>query len=110
MQKTDEKNTEIQKEIDKINEDALKAANFDVQLAKELLEKANSLSKEISYKKGLARNLYIYGYFYLRTSKYDNAKTSTDEAISIYENLGDKTGVGHCYNNYGGVYLYKSGF
>ena len=110
MQKTDEKNTAIQKEIDKINEDALKAANFDVQLAKELLEKANSLSKEISYKKGLARNLYIYGYFYLRTSRYDDAKTSTDEAISIYENLGDRKGVGHCYNNYGGVYLYKSDF
>jgi len=110
MQKNDTKNKDLQIEIDKINEDALKAANFDIKLAKELLEKANTLSKEISYKKGLARNLYIYGYFYLRTSRFDEAKIATDEAISIYENLGDKKGVGHCYNNYGGVYLYRSDF
>jgi signal transduction histidine kinase/predicted negative regulator of RcsB-dependent stress response len=110
MQKPERKNNELQKEIDKMNEDALKASNSDVHLAKELLDKANSLAKEISYKKGLARNLYIYGYFYLRTSKYDEAAAATDEAFSIYENLHDRRGVGHCYNNYGGVYLYKSDF
>ena len=70
MPESNQKKLELQKEIDKINEDALKAANSDVHLAKELLEKANTLSREISYKKGLARNLYIYGYFYLRTSRY----------------------------------------
>ncbi|MBS1493891.1 MAG: tetratricopeptide repeat-containing sensor histidine kinase [Bacteroidetes bacterium] len=110
MKNNEHNNTELHKEIDKLNEDALKAANFDVHLAKELLDKANTLSKEISYKKGLARNLYIYGYYYLRTSKYDEAKNVTDEALSVYENIGDKSGVGHCYNNYGGVYLYKSDF
>lgn len=110
MSQTEQKKSDSQKEVDKLNEEALKASNFDVQLAKELLDKANSLSKQISYKKGLARNLYVTGYYYLRVSKYDEAKAVTDEAFSIYENIGDKTGVGHCYNNYGGVYLYKSDF
>lgn len=110
MKNTEDKNTGLRNEVDKLNEEALKASNSDVQLAKELLEKANKLSKEISYKKGLARNLYIYGYYYLRTSRYEDAKTVTDESISLYENSGDKAGVGHCYNNYGGVYLYQSDF
>ena len=68
MKNTEDKNTDLRNEVDKLNEEALKASNSDVQLAKELLEKANNLTKEISYKKGLARNLYIYGYYYLRTS------------------------------------------
>lgn len=100
----------IKEEIDKLNEEALKAANNDITLAKELLDKAQSLAKEISYHKGLARNYYLYGYYYLRISKFDEAKEITDEAYSIYENLGEKAGMGHCYNNYGGVYLYKSDF
>jgi signal transduction histidine kinase/Flp pilus assembly protein TadD len=100
----------LQKEVDKLNEEALKASNNDVVIAKELLDKAQSLAREISYQKGLARNLYIYGYFYLRTSKYDDAKKCTDEAFSVYQNLNDKAGMGHCYNNYGGVYLYQSDY
>jgi len=100
----------LQKEVDKLNEEALKASNNDVVVAKELLDKAQSLAREISYQKGLARNLYIYGYYYLRTSKYDDAKKCTDEAFSVYQNLNDKAGMGHCYNNYGGVYLYQSDY
>lgn len=100
----------LQKEVDRLNDEALKASNNDVVAAKELLEKANSLAKEVSYQKGLARNLYVYGYYYLRTSRYDEAEKSTDDAFSIYENLNDKAGIGHCYNNYGGVYLYQSNY
>lgn len=110
MQELLTEHSEQQQEIDKLNEDALKAANFDIHLAKTLLEKANTLSKEISYNKGLARNLYLWGYYYLRISKYDDSQTCTDEALSIYENLRDIKGIGHCYNNYGGMYLYKSDF
>jgi len=103
-------NHTLETEIDRINEDAMKACNTDVNLAKQLIQKARTLAIENNYKKGLARNYYISGYLNIRISKYEESKKDTDEALSIYQNIGDKIGVGHCYNNYGGVYLYKSDF
>ena len=101
---------ELEKEIDRLNSEALKACSIDVNLAKELIQKAQQLARENSYKKGLARSLYISGHYNLRISKYGEAREDTDEAISMYENLGDKYGIGNCYNNYGGVSHYTSDF
>jgi signal transduction histidine kinase/tetratricopeptide (TPR) repeat protein len=72
------------KKIDDLNSTAWSNRVNDSQRAIQYSKEAIQLSREINYKKGLANALVLKAFGYIRTSDFDKATASLDEAETIY--------------------------
>jgi tetratricopeptide (TPR) repeat protein len=69
----------------------------------DLLE-AQSLSKKINYKDGLANALQRIGILLMNKNNYSEAMDYYKKAIAIKKELGDKKGIADCTSNMGIIY------
>jgi class 3 adenylate cyclase/Tfp pilus assembly protein PilF len=66
---------------------------------------AKKLSEKLKYKRGLAQSLKNIGIGYYQQGKYANAITNWDQAMAVWDSLGDKVGVANMLCNQGSVYF-----
>ena len=66
---------------------------------------ARSLAEEINYKKGLALALKQVGYGKYLQGIYTDAVKSWQQALEVYQSMGDKTGVANMLSNQGAIYF-----
>ena len=66
---------------------------------------AKELSTKLDFKKGLALSLKNIGIGYYQQGQYSNAISHWEEAMVVYDSLGDKVGVSNMLNNEGSVYF-----
>ena len=74
-----------------------------IQLTKDALEKSRSLANE----KLIASALNKMSLFLMITGSFEESKNQAEEAISIFEKIGDKTGIADAKYNLAGM-LYKT--
>lgn len=90
----------------------MKYADSALDLANQLL---NAETKEKTAVKQTARkeiaNAYYYkAFIYNIKSNYSEALNNSLIALKIYEEIGDKIGIGKCYTNKGNSYLGQSNY
>ena len=71
-------------------------------------EQALELSKQLNFKRGLARANVVLGVNYLSKSKLDTGMTYFSTALDLYEEIDDKKGIVNCYIDMGLVYRLKN--
>lgn len=93
--------------IDEILNNALKLRVSDISSSIEKAKEALSFSHESDYPKGEAfANSYL-AFFYMITTRHQEAIPHIDAAISYFESVGDKFGLAFNYNTYGSIH-YKT--
>jgi signal transduction histidine kinase len=95
--------TDIEK-IDARNALAWRLQNSDTVRAIILAEEAATQAMTYDYKKGLADSLKIRGWFELQRSNYMLAKDFSEQALILFEELGDRKSKGQSLNSLGNVY------
>src|SRR4051812_15315312 len=80
--------------IDQLNNEAWAINRKDAQKAIDMSRKAYEESLAIGYKKGIALALKTLGTAHIWLSKNEEAATHCFEAISIFNELGDKINEG----------------
>jgi len=68
---------------------------------------AGELADEIQSVKGKARNVYIKGIIYMEQANFNVAINNFEEAIQLYNSLGDLNGIAKCKNGLGVLNYYK---
>src|SRR3569833_463421 len=63
--------------------------------------KAVSLSRKINYKAGIANGLVQTGHANFFKGRFAQGQLEFDQAITIYKNINDLTGLSNCYKLYG---------
>ncbi|MEO6166900.1 MAG: adenylate/guanylate cyclase domain-containing protein [Chitinophagales bacterium] len=66
---------------------------------------SKNLAEKIDYKPGLALALKNMGIGYYLNGKYVEAINTWQEALEVYDSIGDKTGVANMLSNQGAVYF-----
>ncbi len=88
----------------------LKAARqyeFDnLDLSKEYVNKALTLSKKAKYYIGEADSYLFMGLLKEDIADYDNAKKYFNKALDVFKKTDNKKGIGTAYNNLGSMYEY----
>ena len=72
--------------------------------AKEYLEKALAISKEIGDRYGEGTCYKELGNVFLGLHEFDKAKEYLEEAVAIIKEIGDRNGEGTCYRELGNVF------
>ncbi|MCX6231990.1 MAG: tetratricopeptide repeat protein [Bacteroidetes bacterium] len=66
---------------------------------------AKNLSEKLKYKRGLALSYKNIGIGYYQQGIYTSAISNWDQAMAVWDSLGDKVGVSNMLNNEGSVYF-----
>ena len=72
--------------------------------AREHLDKALAIKKEISDRNGEADCYMRFGTMHLSVDEYGNAREHFEKSLEIRKEIGDRTGEADCYGMLGGVY------
>lgn len=96
--------------VNLLNKIATKIFASDGDKALKLLKESESLSDELSYKKGKAYSLLFSGNIMVNRADYTNAITYFDNAFEIYKSLRDKGGMANCHFNFGRSYFYLGNY
>ncbi|MEO8712694.1 MAG: tetratricopeptide repeat protein [Parafilimonas sp.] len=92
----------LEQKIDNLNSIAWNNRVNDSEKAMQFSQEAFPLSRQVNYKKGLADALVIESFGYIRTSAFDKATISLDEAESIYKSSENIRGLA-VLNEYKGI-------
>lgn len=92
--------------VNLLNKVATRIFVSDGDQALRLLKESESLSDELSYKKGKAYSALFTGNIFVNRSDYNTALSYFDNAFSIYKGLKDKEGLANCHYNFGRSYFY----
>ncbi|MCB0463911.1 MAG: tetratricopeptide repeat protein [Flavobacteriaceae bacterium] len=82
----------------------------DINKAKEYIEKAETLSDEIGFKKGKANAIYMRGVVELMQSNFDLSIKHFENAAQIFSDNGFKKNIAACYNGIGVIYFRQSDY
>ena len=87
----------IHSKIDALNQGAWNIRVYDSPKAFELSKEAVELARKDNYTEGLAKALLVFGFCYIRHSKYEEALPLIKESLSLFESLGDTVGQATAY-------------
>ena len=92
-------------QIDKLNSYIYRHYRTYPELTKRIGRKIADKAKAIDYNRGLATSLRRIGGANYVLGKTAELIESQQEAIIVYQNMGDKRGVAYCWNNIGLAYM-----
>ncbi len=84
--------------------------NTDLQKALEAARQALTLAKTIHYKQGIAYGYYLAGANYKRLGNHTRSLKHYLTALDLYDEMGDKNGVGSLYNAMANLYLSRKNY
>ncbi len=93
---------------EKVNSmNALSKAYFSIKPSESVRygDEAKKLSEKLNYRKGLALSLKNIGIGYYQQGNYANAISNWEQAMGVWDSLGDKVGVSNMLCNQGSVYF-----
>jgi diguanylate cyclase (GGDEF)-like protein len=93
-----------QSEIDELIQRAHDMRHLDTRQSLELCLKAKELSLKIDYQLGYANSLYRTGLCQYMLGIQENVTATTQQAISLFQSLGDDRGEADAYNLIGNIY------
>lgn len=93
-----------QEKIDELITQAHDLRHSDTRLALELCLQAREFSLKIDYQLGYANSLYRIGLCEYILGRQENVLTITQQAISLFQSLGDQRGEADAYNLIGNIY------
>ena len=82
----------------------------DAVKAKDCLDKAFELSKQINYKKGTATTYMYYGFFADDESNYPEALKNYTASLKTFEAIHHKKGMANAYNSIGSVFYAQGNY
>ncbi|MEI6694450.1 MAG: adenylate/guanylate cyclase domain-containing protein [Bacteroidota bacterium] len=96
---------ENSEKVNSIN--ALSKAYFSIKPSESVRygDEAKKLSEKLNYRKGLALSLKNIGIGYYQQGNYANAISNWEQAMGVWDSLGDKVGVSNMLCNQGSVYF-----
>ena len=97
-------------EINKLLDEAYKIRVNDLQSSIELSEQALDLSKAIDHTPSFARSLSLLSLFHMIQGDFDLAVNMANEAIELYEQLGDDKGVADAKYTIAGAHYKRDDF
>jgi adenylate cyclase len=77
---------------------------YNISEALKFAEEAKQLSEKINYPNGRALAFKAFGLVYVLQGKYVETIESYDQALAIFDSLGNKSGVANILSNQGTVY------
>ena len=83
-------------------------SSFDFKKSEEKAQEANSLAKQLNYKKGEAKSFLRLGIQHRKTSELDEAEEDAFNALKLYEDINDQDGINAAYINLGNIAHYKN--
>jgi two-component sensor histidine kinase/Tfp pilus assembly protein PilF len=83
---------------------ATQSLNRDVDLSRELAEKAVDISRQIGFQVGEANGLRVLGGVLMRQGKFKEAMESCRQAETIYAEVHDRGGTAEVLNAFGMIY------
>jgi tetratricopeptide (TPR) repeat protein len=95
---------DLQAKIDALNQEAWSIRVSDSAQTFLLSSEAAALAKRCGYQKGLAEALRTKSFALIRTSKLNEAKSLLDEALPLFENVGDERGKSDVFEFYGIIF------
>jgi two-component system NtrC family sensor kinase len=93
---------ELIKKVDELNCTAWSSRVSDSKKAMQCSQEAIKLCRKINYREGLAKALVLEAFCYIRTSEFDKASVSLNEAESIFSVSGNLKGLA-VLNEYKGI-------
>ena len=93
-----------------LNELAFSHHRVDVEKATEYIDESFVIAKEIGYKEGVAKSIYLRGVIQMMQSNFDVALKHYDESSKIYASIGVKSGIASCENGKGVVYSFRGDY
>jgi diguanylate cyclase (GGDEF)-like protein len=93
-----------QSEIDELITRAHDMRHMDTRQSLELCLKAKELSLKIDYQLGYANSLYRIGLCQYILGTQENVTATTQQALSLFQSLGDERGEADAYNLIGNIY------
>ncbi len=89
--------------VNLLNKLSLSYNSFDVNKSIEIAQEANDLAKQLNYKKGEARSLIRLSNIHRKKTELDEAKTLGHQALQLYEELNDESGINDSYISLGSL-------
>ncbi|MEM5564702.1 tetratricopeptide repeat protein [Psychroserpens sp. AS72] len=83
-------------------------SSFDSKKSEEKAQEANSLAKQLNYKKGEARSFIRLSINHRKKSELDEAEEDAISALNLYEEINDQDGVNATYISLGILALNKN--
>ncbi|MFC4633463.1 tetratricopeptide repeat protein [Dokdonia ponticola] len=82
----------------------------DIDKAKSYIEKAEALSNELDFGKGIGNATYMRGIIATTQSEFELAINYYETAAQIYRDNDVKKNIAGCYNGIGVIYLYQGDY